>query len=169
MTGVFRRYRYVSPESFKSQIGVPSEPIKTLDELQNAIDVLKLWVNGEESTATYVIDHQGYLRLAHRRSEHVSCAGGEDVLSAGEIKLSSTDEVIVVEWITNQSAGYCPEPESWPAVAQALSRISVVVPSQFSMALLFRRCDECGQINVVKDEHFICNVCSATLPDHWNF
>ena len=34
---------------------------------------------------TFVIGVDGVLRVADRRSEHVACAGGGDVLSAGEL------------------------------------------------------------------------------------
>lgn len=34
---------------------------------------------------TFVIDSEGYLRIADRHSEHVACSGGNPVLSAGEI------------------------------------------------------------------------------------
>ena len=34
---------------------------------------------------TYVVGLDGLLRLAPRRSEHVACAGGADVLGAGEM------------------------------------------------------------------------------------
>jgi hypothetical protein len=33
---------------------------------------------------TFAIDAKGSLRVADRRSEHVACAGGGPVLSAGE-------------------------------------------------------------------------------------
>lgn len=35
--------------------------------------------------ATFVVDSEGHLRVADRHSEHIACAGGEPVLSAGEI------------------------------------------------------------------------------------
>ncbi|MGW7278393.1 hypothetical protein ACWGIV_08810 [Streptomyces sp. NPDC054844] len=36
---------------------------------------------------TYVVGHDGLPRPAPRRGEHVACAGGPDVLGAGEITL----------------------------------------------------------------------------------
>jgi hypothetical protein len=165
----FRRYRYVGPEHLKRLVSSPSKSIITPDELQDVLKSLSIGPGTEERTATYIIDLQGVLRLAHRRSEHVSCAGGADVLSAGEISFDCTQEKTVVEWVTNQSTGYCPEPESWSVVEQALRRLNVVTPDEFSLAVVFRRCEECGQINIVKDAYFECDVCSSQLPRKWNF
>ena len=60
-------------------------------------------------TATFVIDGDGILRLAPRRSEHVACAAGGTVMSAGEITFSTAGDVSET---SNHSTGYCPEPES---------------------------------------------------------
>lgn len=67
--------------------------------------------------ATFIIEAGGALRLAPRRSEHVHCAQGRPVLSAGETFFSVAGSKPVAERITNQSTGYAPEPASWPAVA----------------------------------------------------
>ena len=58
-------------------------------------------------------------RLHRGDPNHVACAAGGPVLSAGEITFD--DDMTVAE-ITNQSTGFCPEPESWPAVSDALDR-----------------------------------------------
>ena len=71
--------------------------------------------------------------------------------------------------VSNQSTGYCPEPESWPAVAAALGRIGVRHPGQFTTEVVFRRCVKCGERNVVKGGWFVCGVCEAELPQQWNF
>ena len=34
--------------------------------------------------------------------------------------------------------------------------------------IVFRRCEACGQINIVKDE-YVCAVCDERLPKEWNF
>lgn len=165
-----RRYRYVGPESLlKAHAGSSSKPITTPDELQSVVNVLKAESGTDELTATFIVDLHGLLRLAHRRTEHVRCAGGEDVLSAGEITLNSSPEDIIAEWVTNQSTGYCPEPESWPVVERALRRLGIGVTSGFSMEVVFRRCEACCQINIVKDAYFVCEVCDAELSQNWNF
>lgn len=116
-----------------------------------------------------MIDPAGCLRLADRRSEHVACAGGGYVLSAGELFLRRDGEADEVIEASNQSTGYCPEPESWPAVAAALDRLGVVHPGRFTTAVTFRRCERCAQRNLVKDGWFVCGVCGADLPAAWNF
>src|ERR1700754_1038757 len=75
-------------------------------------------VRGEAVRATFIIDTDGWLWIADRHSEHVACAAGRDVLSAGEMTFETNrqTQVVVVSAVTNQSAGYCPEPESWPVV-----------------------------------------------------
>jgi hypothetical protein len=116
-----------------------------------------------------VIDSEGRLRLADRHSEHVACAGGGPVLSAGEIFLGTTGDAVVVEEVSNLSTGYCPEPESWEAVQEALDRLGVGHPGAFTMAVVFRLCPRCEQRNVVKDGWFVCQVCGGDLPEVWNF
>lgn len=71
--------------------------------------------------------------------------------------------------VSNQSTGFCPEPESWPAVAAALDRIGVRHPGRFTTEVVFRRCEKCGERNVVKDDWFACGLCGAELPMGWNF
>lgn len=117
--------------------------------------------------ATFVIAVDGTLVIAHRHFEHVKCAGAAPVLSAGE--MSFADGAVVA--VSNQSTGYCPEPESWPAVAEALDRAGIEHPGCFTTPILFRRCPNptCGQRNIVKDGDFRCGVCEAELPQTWNF
>lgn len=138
---------------------------------------------------TFVVDVTGVLRLAPRHSEHVACADGRDVLAAGEItffragpwKAGAGREVgqeagggesagrdWMVGEVTNQSTGYCPDPDSWPAVAEALDRAGLPHPDDFTAALLFRRCPDCLERNVVRDGDFSCALCGAELPRWWN-
>jgi hypothetical protein len=118
---------------------------------------------------TFVIDLEGILRLAPRRSEHVACAGGRPVLSAGEITLEQGPDGWEVTSVTNQSTGYCPEGSSWPAVSRALDRIGVPHPGRFTDEFTFRRCPRCGERNLVRDGDFTCALCDAGLPASWNF
>ena len=118
--------------------------------------------------ATFVIDLQGYLRIAERHSEHIACSGGEKVFSAGEIFLSSQYSNREVIEISNQSTGFCPESKSWLAVQQALNRIPLNHPGEFTTKFIFRRCTQCNQINIVKENLFICSVCNAKLSSSWN-
>lgn len=117
------------------------------------------------STATFVVTADGMLWLAVQRSEHVSCARGAAVQAAGEL-IFSGEELIAA---TNLSTGYCPEPECWAALQAALDRAGIVHPGGFTTSYLFRRCDRCGQRNVIKDGIFECGVCGEPLPRLWNF
>ncbi|MCH8924343.1 MAG: hypothetical protein IIA67_14485 [Planctomycetes bacterium] len=138
------------------------------------VDNLSAWLTAQSSglesdgslIATFVVDTDGALRLAPRRSEHVACASGGPVLSAGEITFSSDG---MVSDVTNQSTGFCPEPESWQSVADALDRIPVDRPDDFTLCIVFRLCPKCNERNIVKDGWFVCDLCGADLPAEWNF
>jgi len=119
--------------------------------------------------ATYVVDAEGRLRIANRRSEHVACAGGGEVLCAGLMWFRVDGDSVEVEEVDNLSSGYCPESSAWPAVAAALDAASIERPGCFTTAYEFRRCEACGQRNVVKHGVFECMACGAALPEAWNF
>jgi hypothetical protein len=164
-------YTYVGPNEIRARLS--GQPAGVC--IRNRSDVLA-WVKesgqaierSRPIAATFVVDPAGQLRIADRHSEHVACAGGGDVLSAGEMFFNCENDVRVAE-VSNQSTGYCPEPQSWPAVAQALDRAEIEHPGEFTTACIFRRCQSCGSRNIVKDEWFHCGVCAAPLPAHWNF
>jgi hypothetical protein len=166
-----RLYRYVGPREIAERVrhapgGTP---------VASAADVLR-WARATEQRpdaegwviATFVVDAAGALRLADRRSEHLACAGGGPVRSAGEITLDLSAAPVAVVAVSNQSTGYCPEPESWPAVAAALRAAGLAPPEEFSLACAFRLCVQCGSIGLVKDGVFECVVCEAELPRTYN-
>jgi hypothetical protein len=93
---------------------------------------------------TYIVDVASVLWLAPRRSEHVACARGGEVLAAGEMQL----ETIEGEWwaveISNQSTGYCPDTGTWHVVRRALNEVGVRHPVG-SPTIIFRlRADSTG-------------------------
>jgi hypothetical protein len=157
-----RRYSYVGPDAIRE--AVRAWPRGT--EIRNASD-LAAFADG--TPCTFVVGVDGVLRVADRRSEHVACAGGEDVLSAGELTAVRDGSGCRVVDVSNQSTGYCPEPESWQAVAAALERAGIAHPGRFTFEALFRRCPRCGERNLVKDSWFRCALCDAALPATWNF
>jgi hypothetical protein len=169
---VSKLYSYVGPSEIKARVAC--RPAGT--RIASASDLLA-WLRetgqhpGPDGlvAATFVINTAGQLLLADRRSEHVGCAGGAAVLSAGEMFFLVEGDAVEVAEVTNQSTGYCPEPESWRAVAAALDRIGVAHPGRFTTEVVFRRCERCGERNVVKDGWFVCGVCGADLPERWNF
>lgn len=155
-----RRYDYVGPAAIRERQldHPPGTPIRSAAELAR--------MTSSTIVLTYVVTLDGVLRVADRRSEHVACAGGEAVLAAGE--LTATREGAVIE-ASNQSTGYCPEPECWPALGDALERAGIEHPGGFTRELVFRRCPACRERNLVKDGWFECSLCGAELPERWNF
>ncbi len=128
---------------------------------------------------TYIIDLHTELWLASRNSEHVACAVGEPVLAAGELTLKLSNDPpcgkpshpgyaqqwrIEVVGVSNHSTGYLPEPDCWPVVAEALDRMDILRPDQWTVALVLRRCPVCQWVNVIKDDHFFCDICQRQLP-----
>jgi hypothetical protein len=132
---------------------------------------LEAWVRTAEAHEpfTFVVALDGLLLLAPRRSEHVACAAGADVLAAGEILFAQDCGEWTVSEVTNQSTGYCPDPGSWQAVARALDRAKISYPPTFTLTIVFRRCPHCGARNIVKDNDFVCALCDHELPVNWNF
>lgn len=166
-------YFYVGNKSI--QKGVSNYPSGT--PIKSQLDLVR-WISrnylqqpdsSPYITATFVIDRSGYLRLAPRHSEHVACAGNQPVLSAGEITFLKVADRYEVTEISNQSTGYCPEPESYYYVQQALNKIPITSPDRFTSEFIFRLCNYCEQINIVKDNWFLCGVCNRELPTGWNF
>lgn len=156
-----RHYRYVGPAEIAAGASTSAgRPIRT------ALALAKWGKAGE--AYTYVVDVVGVLRLAPRRSEHVACAAGDEVLAAGEMTFDKGADGWAVTDVTNQSTGYCPEPSCWPAVAEALEHAGIGHPSRFTAEFVFRRCPDCAQLNIVKNGVFACDVCGADLPAEWN-
>ncbi|TDD67469.1 hypothetical protein E1293_37985 [Actinomadura darangshiensis] len=163
-----REYRYVGPADIFDQARPDrrGHPITSHDDLSAWLT--RQTAQDPEEPFTYVIDLAGTLRLAPQRSEHVACAGREPVLGAGEISFASSRGTWTVTEISNQSTGYCPDPSSWPAVAAALDRAGLDHPPEFTHPIVFRRCSQCRQRNIVKDDNYVCAVCGNSLPTTWN-
>ncbi|MBA2541760.1 MAG: hypothetical protein H0V17_19105 [Deltaproteobacteria bacterium] len=160
-----KHYTYVGPEEIRARVSPTGTPIGSVDDL-------RAWVVAHDADrehgtvpATFTVQPDGMLRIAPRRSEHVACAGGESVLSAGELFLVAN----AVEGASNQSTGYCPEPICWVALAAALDRAGIPHPGKFTIEVTFRRCTSCGERNLVKDDWYTCAICDAELPRDWNF
>ena len=171
VTGTLPTFGYVGPPDLLAKAvnaGATGWSVRTPDDLDR-------WVATRspaelDEPFTYVVDLEGTLLLAPRRSEHVACAHGTDVLAAGEIGLARrAGGGWTVGDVSNLSTGYCPDLDSWPALADALNQAGIARPDGFTHAFVFRCCPECGQINVVKDEDFICAACGGALPQQWNF
>jgi len=169
---VAKLYTYVGPANIRARAATspPGQNILSVHDLEGWIHQTGQRPNQEGViVVTFVVDEQGDLRVADRGSEHVACSGGRPVLSAGEMFLTRTKTGWRVEEVSNQSTGFCPEPESWPAVASALDRVGISHPGRFTLEIILRRCLACGERNIVKDGWFVCGLCGADLPAEWNF
>jgi hypothetical protein len=118
---------------------------------------------------TYVVLPEQRLFVADRRSEHVACARGDAVLTAGELFVSLVNGRLQVDGASNLSTGYCPEPGSWRALQLALEGTDLGSLEGFEPSFEFRRCEWCEQNCLIKDEVFECPGCNVELPQHWNF
>lgn len=161
-------YRYVGPPDLRALVQPEAEgrsirSAADFDDWASALAAVEL-----AEPLTFVIDSAGVLRLAPRRSEHVVCAGGGPVLGAGEMSFRWESGQWVVGEVSNQSTGYCPDISSWPAVARALDAAGIGHPSGFTHEVVFRRCLACGQVNIVREEDFVCVFCDEELPREWN-
>ncbi len=168
VTDGLRRYRYVGPPEVLAALRPGSE-----GRLIGSPGDFAAWLAtcGEDELAepfTFVIGLDGTLRLAPRRSEHVACAAGAPVLSAGEISFLHDQGHWIAGEVSSQSAGYCPDPASRPAVSDALDRAGLEHPGRFTHPVIFRRCPRCQERNLVKDDCFACVICGAELPRTWN-
>jgi hypothetical protein len=114
---MFRLYTYVGPPDIARRAAgtAPGRVIASAEDLNRWLDQAGRrgcrWL-----VATFVVDSGGRLLLADRHSEHVACASGQPVQAAGEMSFLIDSEGVQIESISNQSTGYCPEPESFPAV-----------------------------------------------------
>ncbi|MFE5804412.1 hypothetical protein [Streptomyces sp. NPDC056491] len=163
-----RSYRYVGPAELRALIrpGAEGRGIRSAADFED-------WISGRPGAElsepfTFVVDAAGVLRLAPRRSEHVVCAGGGPVLSAGEMGFGRESGRWVVRTVSNQSTGYCPDAASWPAVADALATAGIGHPAGFTHEVVFRRCPACRELNIVREGDFVCVFCDASLPPAWN-
>jgi hypothetical protein len=167
---LWKLYPYVGPAHLAKQASSDTPRLRVDSIATLAAWLLKQPGADESLTVTFVVLPDG-LWIADRRSEHVACARGGPVHSAGEMTFSVDRRARSVEvvYVTNQSTGFCPEPESWPAVEAGLDAAGLAHPGGFSAEMIFRRCPKCKATNIVKDGWFECAVCGAELPSEWNY
>lgn len=161
-------YRYVGPVDLRSLVRPDGEGQRILSPSDFEEWAAARTVEELAEPFTFVVDVAGILRLAPRRSEHVVCAGGGEVLSAGEMSFREECGRWVVDEVSNQSTGYCPDVGSWLAVSDALDRAGITHRPGFTQEVVFRRCPSCQQLNVVREEDFFCVFCDEVLPQEWN-
>ncbi|MFG3016338.1 hypothetical protein ACGFZB_39045 [Streptomyces cinerochromogenes] len=163
-----RVYRYGGPAELRPDAGTGPD----VNRVGSAAE-FEAWAAARPAAEldepfTYVVGTDGALRLAPRRSEHVACAGGDAVRSAGEITFARRAGHWTVTDVSNHSTGYCPDVTSWPAVAEALERAGLAHPGGFTHAVVFRRCPACQERGIVHEGEFVCVFCGGELPEAWN-
>ena len=166
-----RSYSYVGPEEIIAKMDTQFEGYKiyTSKDIQKWIVSTKQVNTNQRIIATFIINEQEELVISDRHSEHVFCAGGKKVLSAGEITFCFDDKEIYVSEISNQSTGYCPKPNSWQVVEIVLDTLNIEYPPYFTSAFKFRHCEHCQSNSLIKEDIFVCAVCDTTLDLEWNF
>jgi hypothetical protein len=164
-----RIYQYIGPPEIAERTCTSSAGrwIASLDDVRAWLRETRQENRGGLVVVTFVIDIRVRLLIADRRSEHVACAGGGPVRSAGEMTFA-VGAPLQVASASNQSTGFCPEPESWPAVSTALSAAGFAAPAGFDPAYHFRRCSSCRNITLVKNAVFECGICGVPLPTEYN-
>ena len=167
-----RQYKYVGPAELKQRLRRESHCIHVssiADLISWTASFLPFSRTRGSVPATFIIDLNEQLWIADRHSEHVACADGQNVLAAGEVILERHDTQILVAEVTNQSTGYCPEPECWDTITRVLDRLEISRPPFLTAAFEFRRCAQCGTTNLIKENIFECAVCDAPLSHTWNY
>ncbi len=162
-------YDYVGPIEIKEAVADDASgvSITSADDLRAWSEQQDEW-DEDRLTVTFVVVPNGTARVAPRRSEHVACALGGPVLAAGELTVRLKPRIEIVE-ATNQSTGYCPEPECWQAARSALTAAGVPCPTELTHSYIFRLCTQCGERNLIKDDWFECDSCGQDLAREWNF
>ncbi|WP_338767234.1 hypothetical protein WAF17_05420 [Bernardetia sp. ABR2-2B] len=165
-------YSYVgSQEVFDSvDLKFTGYKISKSEDILNWIKKTAQELINDSVIATFIINENHELLINDRHSEHVQCAGGKNVISAGEISflIEGKDKISISE-ISNQSTGYCPKPESWKFVNEVLSKLEIEYPNYFTVDFDFRFCTNCQTINLIKEHIFECQVCGNDLDSEWNF
>lgn len=163
-------YNYVGSKEIAERVEPKYEGTK-ITQVREIFD----WVKHADQTivegkiiATYIISEEEKLVINDRHSEHVMCAGGRKVLSAGEITFSFDKEEVYVSGLSNQSTGYCPKSTSWEIVVWVLDKIGIKHPSQFTQSFEFRYCENCQTKSLIKENIFECAVCESDLDLEWN-
>src|SRR5579883_2582787 len=93
-------YRYVGSKKIAEQNA--AAPMGTRIESPEDVRRWMRQTNQDDDAAgnvvaTFVIDGDGWLRIADRRSEHVACAGGRPVRSAGEMTFAVSRTSVSVD------------------------------------------------------------------------
>lgn len=119
------RYRFSGREEMwdtsRERRGILVNSPEVLD--RNCVVLGRSYERGRPQT--YVVDNEG-LWIGGELEEHVDVAGGNDVLSAGEIIIIKDGKRWRVENLNNRSNGYYPDKASFFHVAKALESAGIL-------------------------------------------
>jgi hypothetical protein len=132
---VSKLYACVRPSRILERVRdqAPGSPITTVANLHTWLQANGA-AHGRQVTATFVVDEAGQLRVADRHAEHVACANGQPVRSAGEMTFVVVGSDVRVTAVSNESTGFCPEPASWPEIQRALDALGIAHPGGFTLS-----------------------------------
>lgn len=158
-----KKYHYIGPEHIlvKVEKKFAGQRIKTPSDVAKWTEKTGQELENGRLVVTFVIGPSGRLLIADRHSEHVQCAVGRPVLSAGEMTFEFHKKNVMVTEVSNQSTGYCPHVRSWPQVEKALDEIGLEHPGLFTAAITFGRCPNCHNHVIVKPAYPECGECGA--------
>ncbi len=156
-----RTYNYVVSRRIAEQAEAPISRLApaTPDDIRS----WSLAPNNGNLELTFVVDPRGQLWLSiDTASMSPARADSPYSLLASCVPRVTPQQVAVVS-VSNQSTGYCPEPDCWPAVRDALRNAGLESPNEFTHAFDFRRCVSCSGINILKDGMPDCPSCGTEL------
>lgn len=156
-------YRYIGPEHILKKVKKQFEgkQIESPEDIRQWVADTCQKLENKRCIVTFVIDPPGNLLIADRHSEHVQCAGGRPVRSAGEMTFQCSKNEISVSEVSNQSTGYCPHINSWPSVEKALDKIGLAHPGYFTTEITFGKCPDCFTYAIVKPAYPECGKCGT--------
>jgi hypothetical protein len=100
-----KQYKYIGPKELLKLVSNTKRG-KVISEANDVISWIKernQELNAmNQVIATFIIDMDNRLLVADRHSEHVACAGGENILSAGEMTFELNGNNVEIVHVTNQ-------------------------------------------------------------------
>lgn len=158
-----KKYHYIGPEHILERVQrkFAGKHIRSVQDVKKWADETGQEIENGQLIVTFVIDPSGRLLIADRHSEHVQCAVGRPVLSAGEMTFQFYKKEITITDVSNQSTGYCPHVRSWPSVEQALDKVGFEHPGLFTSGITFGKCPNCLTYAIVKPAYPDCGKCGT--------
>ena len=169
-----KKYEYIGPKRILKRVvqEYMGLEISQKEDIEKWIKETNQKISKDQLiVATFVINKSGKLLISDRHSEHVQCANGENVLSAGEIGFEiENNKLQRVSFISNQSTGYCPSPKSWDKVEECLRKINdLEFPDYFNPKFIFSYCPNCKTLKIIKEDFYLCYRCDGELYDEATF